>query len=267
MENTATTSDQLITTTGLLDRPDLRAEFLAKMGTNDQVSQLFNHVPGVSYFLKDAQGRMMGASQSIIERFGLSCVDDLVGKVDRDFFPDHVADSFRRDDEMVMESGEPLIDRVEVWYTEQRLLDWFVTTKLPVRSVDGEIIGIMGVIRSYEGHRQNSLPYSQISGVVDEIRANHRGKVRVAALAKKSGLSTRQLHRKFLDVFGMSVQDFLMKTRIQAACDQLIRTDDPINEIATEFGFCDQSAFTQQFRKHMGTTPLKFRRQHCNSKQ
>ena len=54
-----------------------------------------------------------------------------------------------------------------------------------------------------------------------------------------------------------------MKTRIQATVDALIRTNMSISEIATDFGFCDQSAFTKQFRKHTGYTPRKFRQLHA----
>ena len=45
---------------------------------------------------------------------------------------------------------------------------------------------------------------------------------RVEELARLSGVSPRQLHRKFREVFGMSVQEFLTKTRVQAASDALL---------------------------------------------
>lgn len=32
-------------------------------------------------------------------------------------------------------------------------------------------------------------------------------------------------------------------------------------EIALELGYCDQSAFTSQFRQRMGITPLRYRRE------
>ena len=67
------------------------------------------------------------------------------------------------------------------------------------------------------------------------------------------------MHRKFREVFGLSVQKFLVKTRIQAASDRLLHSDQPIAQIAVDFGFCDQSAFTQLFRKHTGLTPRRFR--------
>ena len=50
------------------------------------------------------------------------------------------------------------------------------------------------------------------------------------------------------------------RARIQAASDELVTSDKSVAQIAGEYGFCDQSAFTRQFRQHTGETPLAFRR-------
>tara|TARA_B100001123_G_scaffold450929_1_gene625195 strand:+ start:3852 stop:4031 length:180 start_codon:yes stop_codon:yes gene_type:complete len=50
---------------------------------------------------------------------------------------------------------------------------------------------------------------------------------------------------------------FLNKTRVDAACDDLLAKDKSISEIALETGFYDQSPFTQHFRKHVGMTPAR----------
>ena len=41
--------------------------------------------------------------------------------------------------------------------------------------------------------------------------------------------------------------------------EALAKTSASIIEIALNHGFCDQSAFTQQFRKRTGMTPKQFR--------
>lgn len=232
------------------------------MGGPQQFQQLFEHLPGVSFFVKDRQSRMICASQPFWEHLGAKSEAEILGKTDDDFFPPHAADHFQRDDQLVMTTGRPLIGRVELWYNEQRVLDWFVTNKLPVRDTHGKIIGVMGTVRSYEGQRRTMLPMSLINSTVDFIREHHHQRLTVEDLADQAGLSPRQLHRKFRDVFGLSVQDFLIKTRIQSASDALLHSDLSIAQIATDFGFCDQSAFTQLFRKHTGLTPLKFRRRY-----
>lgn len=215
------------------------------------------------FFVKDAHSRMVCASQPFWEQLGAKSEADFVGKTDDDFVPPHAADYFRRDDQQVMKTGQPLIGRVELWYNEQRVLDWFVTNKLPVRDTHGAIIGVMGIVRSYEGQRRTMLPMSLINSTVDYIREHHHERLTADVLASQAGLSPRQLHRKFREVFGLSVQEFLIKTRIQSASDALLHSDLSIVQIADHFGFCDQSAFTQLFRKHVGLTPLKFRRQYA----
>jgi PAS domain S-box-containing protein len=244
---------------------NLQRDFLARMGGPQQFQQLFEHLPGVSFFVKDRQSRMVFASQPFWEHLGAKSEAEIVGKTDDDFFPPHAADHFQRDDRQVMTTGRPLIGRVELWYNEQRVLDWFVTNKLPVRDTRGEIIGVMGTVRSYEGQRRTMQPMSQIDSTVNYIREHHQQRLTVEELADQAGLSPRQLHRKFRQVFGLSVQDFLIKTRIQAASDALLHSDLTIAQIAADFGFCDQSAFTQLFRKHTGLTPLKFRRRYASA--
>ncbi|MDP6903642.1 MAG: helix-turn-helix domain-containing protein [Verrucomicrobiota bacterium] len=246
------------------EKPEsIQRNFLARIGPGEPVRELFEHLPGVFFFAKDQNSRMMCASSTIYKRLGCNEELDVVGRQDSDFFPKQIADNFVRDDQKVFATGKPLLNRVEIWYNEQRMLDWFVTNKLPLKDESGNIIGLMGTVRSYEGSRKLLLPFSQISAAVEFIRTHHRERISVTDLAHHSGLSPRQLNRKFNDAFGMSAQDFLTKTRIQTASDALLNTALSIAEIAQKFGFCDQSAFTQAFRKHTGVTPLKFRKRYA----
>ncbi|TWU07718.1 AraC family transcriptional regulator [Stieleria varia] len=240
----------------------LQQEFLQRVGPSQQFHLLFEHLPDVYFFFKDDQSRLLGASTAILRRLGLKKEQDIIGTTDYQYFPAHIADTFVKDDRNVLQTGQPLINRIEIWYTEHRLLDWFVTTKLPIRDSRGTVIGVMGTVRSYEGNRKEIQTFSQIDQVVKYIRENHRRKITVNELAELSGVSARQLHRRFIELFGMSAQEFLAKTRIKAASDVLLSSDRSVGDIAAEFGFCDQSAFTQQFKKHVGETPLHFRRRH-----
>lgn len=241
------------------DSMKLQHAFFASIGGPQQFQQLFDHLPGVYFFVKDQKSRLICASPSFCEHLGARSEADLMGRTDDEFFPRHAADHFRRDDERVMSTGEPLIGRVELWYTEHGVLDWFITNKHPVRDTRGNVIGVMGIVRSYEGQRRSMQPMSMINATIDYIRAHQSERLTVRDLAAQAGLSQRHLHRKFREVFGLSVREFLAKTRIQAAGEALVRTDQRIAQIAIDFGFCDQSAFTQLFRKHTGLTPRQFR--------
>ncbi|TXT33249.1 MAG: AraC family transcriptional regulator [Planctomycetota bacterium] len=147
-------------TAGSGESVGIRKEFFERMGGPQQFQQLFEHLPGVSFFVKDRQSRMICASQPFWEHLGAKSEAEIVGKTDDDFFPPHAADHFKRDDQLVMTTGRPLIGRVELWYNEQRVLDWFVTNKLPVRDTRGEVIGVTDVADQFDGrfHSRASPP-------------------------------------------------------------------------------------------------------------
>jgi len=95
---------------------------------------------------------------------------------------------------------------------------------------------------------------------LEMIRGEFREQISVDSMAAKAGLSSRQLGRLFRHELGVSPHTFLIKTRVQAACESLRAGNQPIGEIAIELGFCDQSSLTKHFQKHMGTTPLGYRK-------
>jgi AraC-like DNA-binding protein len=237
----------------------LQESFYARMGSPGELSRLFAHVPGAHFFVKDAESRLMAASPAMLERLGLKEEAEIVGTRDTDYFPEEIADQFVRDDQLVLESGEALINRVEIGFNEQRVMDWFVTTKLPIHDGEGRVMGIGGVTQSYEGKRRALVPFSSVSKAVEHIRNHLDRRLDAKELAQAAGMSIRQLTRKFREAFDMTPHEFALKTRIQAASEALAGTDAPIIVVALDFGFCDQSAFTVQFRKHMGQTPRGFR--------
>lgn len=240
----------------------LRDKFLARVGSLAPFQQLFDHLPGISFFVKNAKSQLISASRHKRRRLDVANEGELAGTTDYDYFPPHIADSFVRDDQQVMRTGRPLLHHVEVWINEQRMLDWFVTNKFPLRDRSGKIIGVIGTVQSYEGKRDTHLPFSEIGAAVDYIRGNLQEKISVEQLAKLCAMSPRQLHRKFRLAFGIGVQEFLARTRIQAASEALARTKRPIADIALDLGFCDQSALTHQFRQRTGSTPRQFRQRY-----
>ncbi|MBL9131211.1 MAG: AraC family transcriptional regulator [Verrucomicrobiaceae bacterium] len=223
--------------------------------------QMFDHLPDLAFFAKDRDFRLMCASRRFIERFGFHNENEIVGKNDFDLFPDRLAENFRRDDEEVFSSGKPKLNIVELFFTDQGIPDWFVTNKLPLFDDKGRVIGLMGSVQSFEGKKQVLQPYLQIDRALAYIREHFRAGVSITELAEIVHLSPRQLHRKFVETFGTSPQAFIMKLRIQAACEALQKEGAQIADVACDLGFCDQSAFTQHFHRHMGMTPLRYLRQ------
>jgi AraC-like DNA-binding protein len=240
--------------------------FFQRMQPIQQLLKLLDYLPDVDFFAKDAEGRFVAISKGTLRRIGVEREEDVLGKMDDFLHPPNVVKAIREDDLRVMRTREPMVDRVEALFSKSNAKDWFLTTKLPIMDESGKVIGIMGYVRPYHGGRGGGEDDAQLRRVVEYIHEHFRKRLSVSDLAKIAHLSERQLNRRFQQIFRMSTQEFLVRTRIQAASEVLLATDMPIGEIAVEHGFYDQSAFTRQFRHHLGETPLAYRRRRTRTR-
>ena len=105
---------------------------------------LMENVPEHVYF-KDEESRFIRISRSQAERFGLDDSAEAVGKTDFDFFTEEHARPAYEDEQEIIETGEPLlnIEERETW--SDRPDTWVLTSKLPLRDEDGDIIGTFGI--------------------------------------------------------------------------------------------------------------------------
>ena len=241
------------------DGSAVQAAFFAHMAGGRQFWALFEHLPDVDFFVKDTEGRFVAGNAGLLRRLGLGSEAELLGLRDADIHPERVAREIREDDARVMRTRQPLIDRVEALFTRSQAEAWYVTTKLPVVDARGAVIGIMGFVRPYRQDGTTVAGAERIDAAVAHIHAHHAAHLSVPALAGLVHLSERQLNRRFREVFGMSPQAFLLRTRVQAASDDLTVTDKTLADIAHDHGFCHQAAFSRLFKAHTGETPRRFR--------
>ena len=244
----------------LASKQQVSRRFLRAIADDSHFHRLFDHLPGVSFFAKDAEGRIMRANRTFRERLEIEREEDIIGRTDCELFPDGLARNFRRDDLEVMRTGKPKLDLVELFLNQQGLVDWFVTNKLPVFDRKANAIGVMGTVQPYEIQHRLSYPYPEIEKAVAYIREHHRKPIRMAELARHVGLSVRHFDRRFKQALSISPKSFQIKTRIQSACGALRETAVSVGELALQLGFSDQSSFTLLFRREMGMTPLKYRK-------
>lgn len=222
--------------------------------------RLFDFLPGVHFFAKNLKGECMFASRGILELYGFVEESQIVGLTDFDLAPAQMAEAYAQDDAKIIDSGEPLLNRVELWFDQGRVPAWYVVNKLPIRAVSGDVIGIMGILQSYESRQKLLRPFGGISKAVELIQSKFAEKIGIDDLAQQAGISARQVERKFKAAFGLGPHEFLIRTRILAAYRMLRETEASLIDVALGCGFCDESALVRQFRKHFGLTPGAFRR-------
>ncbi len=244
------------------DAQAFRKRFLEAADPSRDFHLLFNHLPNVLFFAKDLDGRLLAANTALIRHYGYQEEGEFYGKTDFDLLPRSMAEKFRRDDLRVIESGRPLLEIVEIFVDRRGIPDWFLTNKMPVCDCAGKVIGVMGTIEPYESHQGLLPPKFDLTPAMDHVRAHFKEDISVRALAEMCGLSVRQFERKFKEHFKTTPQQFIMKMRVYSVCDALRETNAAISDLAVDSGFYDQSSFTRQFHKHMGITPLQYRKRY-----
>lgn len=79
-------------------------------------------------------------------------------------------------------------------------------------------------------------------------------------LSKKLGYSAFYVSRKFGEVSGMSLREYLCQRRLAFALIELRDTERGILEIALDNGFSSHEAFTHAFRTAYGLSPSEYRK-------
>ena len=98
-------------------------------------------------YVKDTDSRFLVASQAVARLLGTPSAEDLIGKNDYNFFPYELAHKYYTDEQKIIQAGEPLIDVEEPSVYPDGTRIWLLTTKIPYRSPDGEVEGIVGIGR------------------------------------------------------------------------------------------------------------------------
>ena len=102
-----------------------------------------------------------------------------------------------------------------------------------------------------------------VQKIVDEIdicikRKNDEA-LSLEYLSNKLGYSQFYISRKFKEISGMQFRDYLRYRRLAFALKEVRDTDQSLLDIALNYGFSSNEAFTRAFMKAYGIAPSKYR--------
>lgn len=117
---------------------------------------LIDNLPDYIY-VKDLESRFLVANVAVARLMGASSPDKLLGKRDRDYYPDIQAKEFREDEKEVVASGLPVIDKEECLTDFSGRMQWLLTTKVPLKNIHGDIAGIIGIGHNITEQREAEL--------------------------------------------------------------------------------------------------------------
>ncbi len=100
-----------------------------------------------------------------------------------------------------------------------------------------------------------------IVDAIDESIANRDDEaLALRALAERLGYSEFHTTRKFKEVSGMPLRDYLRTRRLAFALKEVRDGDKALLDIALDHGFSSHEAFTRAFKGAFGTTPSAYRK-------
>jgi PAS domain S-box-containing protein len=98
-----------------------------------------------SIYCKDTAGRKTLANHTELQYSGTASETEVIGKTDFDLYPKELAEAFFADDQLVLQTGQPVLNREEFVMDDNGQKKWLLTSKIPMKDADGNITGIIGI--------------------------------------------------------------------------------------------------------------------------
>ena len=147
------------------------------------VRTFLKNVPDTVYF-KDRSSRLIAMSASFVRLFGGKSEADLLGKSDFDFFDKAHAQPAYDDEQTIIRTGQPILGKLEKETWPDGHVSWVTTSKLPLRQLDGTIIGTFGISR-------NVTRAKELEGLLEK---KHKELMDTSRIAGKAEVATGVLH-------------------------------------------------------------------------
>ena len=112
-----------------------------------------------------------------------------------------------------------------------------------------------------EKNTDSSYHQKYISSVLEYIQSNYSKSIKISELAIQLGLSRSQLYRIFKAEKGISIEEYLIDVRVNAARSLLTDTPFSCIAIASLVGYSHYATFFRIFKQHTGLTPQQYRAQ------
>lgn len=122
-------------------------------------------------------------------------------------------------------------------------------------------VALARLLQELEACEQSTVAKDPVSAMVAYINANYANITNLTQIADQFYISKYHLCRVFKAAMKMTVVDYLNRVRIRNACRYLRASNKDMGEIAQLCGFHDAAYFSNVFRKQMGQSPSRYRKE------
>lgn len=235
---------------------------MERIGDFRQILDALELLPGAMFAIKNLDSRYVSMSMALRRAIHVNSHAEVIGKTDFDLFPKIIAESFRQNDLLVFQLGKPLLDEVHLTSFFADAPIWSFSSKFPVHSLTGEVIGLVIINEPYEEVMGKQAELNRLLPAIEFVSKHYAHSITIRDLAVACGISDSHFMRIFKTSLRMTAYTFVEQVRMYHAIDALKSGTASITQIALDCGFYDHSAFVKRFKKFTGTTPLRYRRFH-----
>lgn len=93
------------------------------------------------------------------------------------------------------------------------------------------------------------------------VETNYSSKISIAEMAKSVGLNKNYFSTFFRENIGVTPQQYIIKYRINKACELMSNQGLTIGDISRSVGYDDALGFSKIFKREKGISPWKYRQQ------
>jgi len=134
------------------------------------LNSLVENIPDPMFF-KDRDSRFIRVNQTMANDVGASDPAELIGKTDADVWAGEFWRDTFADEQRVMETGEPLINKEENPIAQDGTDRWVLVTKMPLYDDSHKIVGLFGVARDVTQLKRNELELERINRDLERSNA------------------------------------------------------------------------------------------------
>lgn len=101
---------------------------------------------------------------------------------------------------------------------------------------------------------------TSLQKAVSYIEKNICGELSVQSICQSCHISKNTLYKQFKEVFGCTVNEYILDKKTETAKKLLLNTKKTVFEIGEEIGIYDAAQFSRTFKKIVGVSPNKYRK-------
>jgi PAS domain S-box-containing protein len=188
----------------VLDITERKKAEMALGYERNMLRTIINNSPDPIY-VKDTTGRKTMANSAELLIMGCKTEAEALGKSDFDIYPEELAEVYFADDQNVMRSGKPLINREEKVVSPAGGTCWLLTSKIPLRDGEGKIVGLVGMGRDVTSKKDSEARLNQV----------HKQLLEVSRQAGMAEVATSVLHNVGNVLNSVNVSSSLISEKVK----------------------------------------------------